>query len=273
MKLEKKEKLKEALSKYNLLTPAKYIYRIHYYIRHKRCQSEAKKRRVGKRYPRYSRLLEYKNIHHGERCFIIATGPSLTLEDVEMLKNEYTISMNSIVKFFNQSSWRPTYYGIQDALVYDKLCNDKYFQSIKGKFISDWLQEEKETSPDDIVFPLDLLEHMYINPPKFRTEFSDDAYAIVYDGNTITYSLIQIAVYMGFKEIYLLGCDCDYSGEKKHFVNYGYAPPNDPRENTIIAYKTAKRYADEHNIKIYNATRGGKLEVFERVNLEELSLK
>jgi hypothetical protein len=38
------------------------------------------------------------------------------------------------------------------------------------------------------------------------------------------------------------------------------------------AYISARKYADSHGIKIYNVTRGGKLEWFERKTLEE-SLK
>ena len=32
----------------------------------------------------------------------------------------------------------------------------------------------------------------------------------------------------------------------------------------------ARKYCDEHNVAIYNATRGGKLEVFERVNFDDI---
>ena len=32
---------------------------------------------------RYEKLRNIKNIHQGERCFIVATGPSLTIEDIE----------------------------------------------------------------------------------------------------------------------------------------------------------------------------------------------
>ena len=38
----------------------------------------------------------------------------------------------------------------------------------------------------------------------------------------------------------------------------------------VLAYKSAKKYADSHGIRIYNATRGGKLEVFERIDFDSL---
>jgi len=47
--------------------------------------------------------------------------------------------------------------------------------------------------------------------------FSFDCAEEVFDGSTIAYSVLQLATYMGFKEIYLLGADCDYSGAVSHF--------------------------------------------------------
>ena len=39
---------------------------------------------------------------------------------------------------------------------------------------------------------------------------------------------------------------------------------------TFSAYEVAKENAEKKGIKIYNATRGGKLEVFERVDFDSL---
>lgn len=36
-------------------------------------------------------------------------------------------------------------------------------------------------------------------------------------GRSVVTGVIQLAVYMGAKEIYLYGQDCNYHGEKKHF--------------------------------------------------------
>src|SRR5690606_31514735 len=67
---------------------------------------------------RYSELRRFKNIHAGKRCFIVATGPSLKVSDLDMLKDELTLSMNSIFMAFKETDWRPTYYAIQDEYVY-----------------------------------------------------------------------------------------------------------------------------------------------------------
>ena len=66
--------------------------------------------------------------------------------------------------------------------------------------------------------------------------------------------------------------DCSFIGKKLHFVEYDVEDPNivSAQEKNIAGYLAAKRYAEQHGIKIYNATRGGELEVFERVKLEQI---
>ena len=41
-------------------------------------------------------------------------------------------------------------------------------------------------------------------------------------------------------------------------------------DDTTACYKVVNKCAKDRGIRIYNATRGGKLEVFDRVALEEL---
>ena len=222
---------------------------------------------------KYEKLLNYKNRHQGKRCFIIATGPSLTMKDLESLKNEYTISMNSICRLYNQTDWRPTYYAIQDKYVFDKMQDTiRQYKEIPV-FISDNIPRKYKREKEWIEFPTDTMYHSYdMKIGKYHAKFSDDCYDIVYDGYSIAYSCVELAVYMGFKEIYLLGADCTYMGEKEHFVDSGvedrsrkFATPK-----LIVGYQEAKKYADAHNIKICNATRGGVLEVFPRINLDDV---
>ena len=65
--------------------------------------------------------MQYKDIHKGERCFIVGKGPSLKMEDLEKIKGEYSFSVNSIVLSFADTTWRPPYYAIGDRFGYEKL--------------------------------------------------------------------------------------------------------------------------------------------------------
>jgi hypothetical protein len=101
---------------------------------------------------------------------------------------------------------------------------------------------------------------------------------------------LMIAMYMGFKDIYLLGVDHDSfkTGEYKYFFqptvlrNTSLEFTEDgniiyPLYDDLYAhwrvfgqYRALKRIALAQGINIYNATAGGALDEFERVSLEEV---
>ena len=68
-----------------------------------------------------SAIKKFENEFEGKRCFIIATGPSLTMEDLGLLKDEYTIGMNSLCKVFPELGWETTFFGVQDFNVFEAL--------------------------------------------------------------------------------------------------------------------------------------------------------
>ena len=63
----------------------------------------------------------------------------------------------------------------------------------------------------DRVHPI-RIRHIADYPQKRR--FSNKAGMYMYCVGSVLYFMIQLAVYMGFEEIYLLGCDCNYSYTK-----------------------------------------------------------
>lgn len=224
-------------------------------------------------------LLKFKNIHKGKRCFIVATGPSLKLEDLEMLKkyNEITFSMNRIYNLFDKTSWRPNYYVIQDYKAIEDLADEIANLDIQYKFVahrpeSYWqIPAVEEKSIKFKIILEGYKEHM--------PSFADDITKGIYEGYTVTYACLQIAVYMGFEEIYLVGVDFDYKpdiySDQNHFPGYQKSDRpvrlNDVYPDLVaLAYKKAELYSTEQGIKIYNATRGGKLEIFERIEFDSL---
>lgn len=223
----------------------------------------------------YPEIEKFKNIHTNRRCFIVATGPSLRMEDLDKLYKykEICIGVNGIFKAFNSTKWRPDYYMIDDP---NGILQWKEYiikADIKEKFIADgaWLFKKEEELPN---------MHKWHYQREFKDNvmpcFSSDFSKVSYAGATIVYDgALQLAAYMGFSEIFLIGVDCcNYlSWDKQYFIqNYDErkSAVNLDVEYNKIAYESAKEYADTHGIKIYNATRGGKLEVFERVNFDEL---
>ena len=221
-------------------------------------------------------IAQFRNIHKGERCFIVATGPSLTMSDLDKLyqNKEISIGMNRIYLAFEQTLWRPDYY-----MVCDTRCIQESEEVLKAipvpyKFISDtyadfWIK--------DITKGI-YRYHANGGYGDEKPQFSEDLVYGAYSKATITYECIQLAVYLGFKEIYLLGVDFNFSSNYKdgsnHFISTYYGEDSQTSSfldrESLEAYEAAKEYADAHDLKIYNATRGGKLEVFERVDFDTL---
>ena len=233
-------------------------------------------------------IRKLKNSHMGERCFIVATGPSLTFEDLNKLKNEFTISMNSIVNIYDKTDYRPYIYMIQDKTAIEKLGrkigdDSKVFVGIGnlghlcGSCITK--KDHKKLFKADCtnVYYIDTADSwFYLNfrSSKFSPKFSSDCGVRIYDGCTVTYSAIQLAFYMGFSKVYLLGCDCDYSGPVKHIDGFDndivYDKAQQINKMMSKSYGIALDYANRNDLGLYNATRGGKLEALPRVNFDDL---
>lgn len=223
-------------------------------------------------------LIKFKNVHRGKRCFIVATGPSLKVADLNKLhKNgDICISMNRIFNIFDRTEWRPDYYMVGDKEMIEDLADEIANLKLQNKFIATepkcyW---NNPASKDSI--PYKLLSRGIANKMPAFSEQIENGFC---HGTTVTYLCIQLAVYMGFREIYLLGVDFNYTNNVYDFQNHFEGcdtPQNKIRlnaiypEKTLLAYKAAKKYCEEHDIKIYNATRGGKLEVYDRVDFDSL---
>ena len=232
------------------------------------------------------RLSKFKDIHQGKRCFFIGNGPSLRVEDLNILDEhkEITFGFNRIYNIFDNTSWRPDYYVSQDykmLLGCQKAVSDL---SLPIKFIPVDLEWEyniriKNKTPFKMLWmPKDNLA---------PAGFSNDLPSGVYWGSTCMYTAAQIAVYMGFKEIYFIGVDHHFQisqNNKGEIVvdntvkDYFCDKYNEDKENLYIpntetstlAYIEMKNVCEKHGVKVYNATRGGKLEVFERVDFDKL---
>ena len=229
-------------------------------------------------------LSDFKDKHKGERCFIIGNGPSLKIEDLEKLNNEICFAVNRIYLSFPNTKWRPTYYAIQDSKMLDQYIGDVAKLDLPYKFLPIAYENKFKNEKGKAFFYNYTLRLFNGTPPLF----SDDISKLTYEGGTVTFLCMQIAFYMGFKEIILLGNDFTYSLEKTkdgvvvnnvkdYFVdNYigntetRFYPRMDLCEQ---GFKLARKKAEERDIKIYNATRGGKLEVFERLNFDDIDFR
>lgn len=212
-----------------------------------------------------------------KKCFIIGNGPSLVSKDLDVLArhNEFCFGLNMVHKIYCNTKWRPDCICVCDKLIVSQTLNHILGNNNCPVFLTDAVQ--LYFSP--FQYENTILYHEAYNRDddyriiKFGTELSSGS---IPSGWTVSYIAIQLAVYMGFNEIYLLGMD--NSNWIKHCSD-DYWSENpiiyDTSEELVTlvcrnAYKRAKAASVEYGFKIYNATRGGCLEEFERVNFDEL---
>jgi hypothetical protein len=223
-------------------------------------------------------IKKFRNVHKGKRCFIVCTGPSLNYDDLDKLHEygEICISMNMIYAGFAYSKWRPDYYVCYDIRMDTDLFNGL---DAKHKFAVDAYYPFWETRQSSNIHKYQIsFEYDNDGSPKFSDDFSKT----VFGSSSVTYVCLQLAVYMGFSEVYLIGSDFSFStGSADHFTDSYLSTSKAPGFSSfsssepimlalLEAFQKAKKHSDENGIKICNATRGGMLEVFERVDFDTL---
>lgn len=233
------------------------------------------------------RLMEMKDSHKGERCFLIGNGPSLSPDDLHMLKDEYTFGTNMVYKIFEQTDWRPSFHCVSDSIYATRL-RDELYNNVKSPLFTIEKTYHKMTKRT-----LDTTYVHTIASERYKVKGNMFAYCMV--KATVLSLAAEFAFHMGFSEIYLLGVDCtnphaagghftdNYTTKEIAQTDISRIKTRMNRENvttdqigehiidrSLVVYRLLKKYADRHGIKIYNATRGGNLEVFPRVNLEDV---
>ena len=219
----------------------------------------------------------FKDIHKNKRCFVILTGPSLTLEDVNMLKNETTFAVNSCIKLFSKTSWRPSYYVITDRLVYQSIGKELESSDLSCPiFYSRNGLQTKIKKENALPFKAQYFFHFlnFMTGGKSLLGWSNDISKGIADAPSCVYAVMQIAYFMGFKEVYVIGADCNYSSNNQHSSVANYTPKVKISKNAgshvLKAWRSIKKHLETKDMKVYNATRGGMLELFPRVKLEDI---
>jgi hypothetical protein len=224
-----------------------------------------------------------KDRHKGERCFIVGNGPSINSQDLTLLKDETTFFCNFFFKHPRIREIRPSYYAVADG----KLATGEWDISI--------LEEIRESCPDVTLF----LSATFQDNPRFAPYLNTESVFWLYvdqlthmgfrapidltrglHGFNIIKVCVSVALYMGFKDIYLLGVDNDGTfrdmlGESSHFYD---APPEGKdyeRDLWVVASgfrgwtAIANRYRGSDH-RIVNLTAGGLLFPFPRRNYIEV---
>lgn len=223
-----------------------------------------------------ARLGALKDVHKGERCFILGNGPSIKNTDISKLKNEYTFGMNRVYLAFPKWGFETSYFVSINDLVIEQCAEDIRALSMP-KFLS-WRSRQYLTPTDSTSF----LHTTYTGP-----KFAKDVRGRVWEGATVTYVAMQLAFHMGFEKVILIGVDHSFKstgepnttvvsqGDDPDHFDAGYfgkgfrwqLPDLDTSE---IGYQMARQAYEQAGREIVDATIGGKLTIFEKAEYSSL---
>ncbi len=223
------------------------------------------------------RMQQYKDKHRGERCFIIGNGPSLRQMDLSPLRGETTFGMNRIYLLFPRVGFHTSYYVCVNRLVIEQTARDIEALPMP-KFLS-WHARKSLRPMEDALLLRDRGDG--------TLGFSLNPARRIWEGATVTYVAMQIAYYMGFQTVVLIGVDHHFStaGEPhKKVISEGEDPNHfDPGyfgrgfqwqlpdlATSEEAYSLARRFFEEDRRTILDATVGGRLQVFPKVDYSSL---
>lgn len=221
------------------------------------------------------RLGAFQNIHAGRRCVIIGNGPSLNKMDLSFLEHEICFGMNKIFLLFDKWKFRPTYYASVNPLVIEQSA-DEILKLPCPKFLS----------RNGFRFFDDPGDMNFINTHT-RWEFSLDPRNGLHEGWTVTFFALQLAYYMGFSEVVLIGVDHYFvtpGDPNKEVVSQGDDPNHfhpdyfgkgknwnlPDLERSEQSYRMAKAAFEAAGRRIIDATFEGKLTVFPKADYRNL---
>lgn len=228
--------------------------------------------------------LVYKDKHKGERCFILGTGPSLNFlsdHQVEALNREIIFGANSLYKAEVVSTVVPKYYALLDNLYWGQWSHTfsevmERYQTTPPIFITDLraIDLAQQANP--------LGRHIYVHSKKYPVrKMSEKLDTNIYGAmNVISYSILA-AIYMGFKEVYLLGCD--YNAFCTAGKGHAYNDESEVKQSnynlafylkfywitTEFHYLIAK-LAREKGVIVANLTPGSLLDAYDRRPINDL---
>jgi hypothetical protein len=226
-----------------------------------------------------SELDKFKNKHTGQVGYLIGSGPSVRVEDLEKLGNRITFCCNRFHLAYHMMSFRPLYTVSADFDMIRDFGSQIVSESegtiflgyqtrphITGNFI--WINAKYKSSP--LVFSKKIYHH------------------VVVGGSSLVVA-IQLGYFMGIKHFVLYGVDHDFKykiirsstgpeyctavGDDNHFIkNYrsgkSWCPPQMETIEKSLCW--ADRFLRKQGGWLINATRGGKLDVLERKNFDQI---
>lgn len=237
--------------------------------------------RQSARYPKYRALLqsnlEWKNRYSGQLVYVVANGPSVSLIDRNILKNQKVIVMNS----FHRAEWQHEVHPVAHCIGEppDSGAWHDFTETIVGtNSDSYWFNIIAYSEVNRLVENKKLNYIFAAREPSIWGRRPIELHKFALGYQTTAQMAIQVALYMGFKEIRLLGFDHDWLASpqySRHFFSDELQPDDKLGTHSYYdlirfslrmweGYFALDRASRMHSAKIINMTAGSYLDVFPR---------
>ena len=182
-------------------------------------------------YQKYNiNLLQFKDLHKGQECYIIGDGISLKWFDLEVFndKPSFILSYLFYHKKFNNIG-RPIYSSIAAPFYFYPYTKSRSFGWRKNYLQSRYRKAIKQHQDVNFfinlsnIFALNGSNVHYIFKAIPNSQFSDEC--IENNLNPLDGSFrsaISLAIFMGFSKVFLVGCDYTHTNSRiHHWYEYG----------------------------------------------------
>lgn len=221
------------------------------------------------------RLERFRDLHHGARAIIVCNGPSLNDMDLSPLRREIVFGLNKIHLGLDRFGFHPRYLVAVNPRVVEQ-ARAELAQLSAIRFIG---ARAAQHLPEDA-----FTHHVpVLDPP---VVFSRDLTEGFREGGTVTHAALQVAYWMGFAEVIIIGMDHRFTFEgaphEARFMNgpdpnhfspdyfAGQTWDNPDLARSEASYAEARRVFEAEGRRIIDATAGGACTVFEKADFRGL---
>jgi hypothetical protein len=223
------------------------------------------------------RLELLRDRHRGQRCVLVANGPSLNRMSLGCLRREHVIGLNKIYLGLARFGFYPRYYVAINPKVLQQSAHE-----IRNLNCVKFLGTHASTAG----LGEDALTHL-IGPGSVHEPFSRDLSRGMHEGWTVTFAALQVAYHLGFTEVVLIGLDHRYrydgqpneprvmtGPDTNHFSDTYFAQgqswDNPDLARSEASFRLAREVFEADGRRIVDATLGGACTVFPKADYRDL---
>jgi hypothetical protein len=222
--------------------------------------------------PTKEKLDSIKNVKKGERCVLVGTAPSINLIDLSRITDEFVFLVNRGYLLRDRFSKEPESITLADPHAFSEYNEHIFQQNWRYIFLSCEISDKQPVKDNEIWFS------QWAYPRMDHGFFQFDCQKPLYHAYTVIIPALQIAVWMGFAEIIIVGVDLSFDARKPHFYETIGNELLRSKTSSVTLSRNMQRgfnYAAQYikqysSARVYNAGIGGSLECFPRVAWNDL---